>query len=57
MKICEEWDMLMEQLKALQHSFNEEIVKAEKDDKTVQVLQKDLKLTKASRTAADNSTC
>ena len=49
--------MLMEQLKALQHSFNEEIVKAEKDDKTVQVLQKDLKLTKASRTAADNSTC
>ena len=49
--------MLTEKLKSLQHSFNEERVKSEKDAKTTQVLQKYLKLTKASRTSADNSTC
>ena len=57
MKIGEEWDMLMEKLKALQQSFNEERVKVEKDAETIQVLQKDLKLKKSARTAADNSTC
>ena len=31
MKIGEEWDMIMEQFKALQQSFNEKRVKAEKD--------------------------
>ena len=34
----------MEQLKALQHSFNEYRIKAEKDSEIIQVLQKDLKL-------------
>ena len=43
MKIGEEWDMLMEQLKALQQIFNEERVKAEKGAKTIQVPQKYLK--------------
>ena len=56
MKIGEERDMLMEQLKALQNIFNEERVEAEKYAKTFQVIQKCLKLTKAARTAADNST-
>ena len=46
----------MEQLKALQHSFNEERVKSDKDAKTVQLLQKYLKAKKSARTAADIST-
>ena len=37
-KIGDEWDMLMEQLKALQQIFNEERVKADKYDETIQVL-------------------
>ena len=49
--------MLIEQLKALQQIFNEERVKSEKDAKTVQLLQKYLKATKAAKTAADSSTC
>ena len=47
----------MEKLKALQQSFNEERVKLEKDAETIQLLQKHLKSTKASRTSAENSTC
>ena len=35
--------MLMEQIKVLQHSFNEEIKESEKGYKITQVLQKDLK--------------
>ena len=54
MKIGEEWYMLMEQHKELQQSFNEERVKSEKDVETIQVLHKDMKLTKSARTAADN---
>ena len=54
MKVGEEWDMLMEQIKAFQHGFNEERVKSEKDVETIQVLHKDMKLTKSARTAADN---
>ena len=46
----------MEQLKALQQSFNEESLKEEKYAETIQVLHKYLKLTKAARTAAENST-
>ena len=57
MKIDDEWDMLIEKLKALQQSFNEERVKEEKYPRTIHVLQKDLKWTKAARTAADNLTC
>ena len=57
MKIGEEWYMLMEQLKALEHSFNEDRLKSEKVYGTIQVLQKYLKLTKSARTAAENSTC
>ena len=49
--------MLMEQLKALEHSFNEDRLKSEKVYGTIQVLQKYLKLTKSARTAAENSTC
>ena len=49
--------MLREQLKALQQSFNEEMAKAEKGAESIQILQKDLKLAKAARKAADNSTC
>ena len=49
--------MLMEKLKALQHSFNEEREKSEKDSETIQVLHKYLKLKKSARTAADKSTC
>ena len=44
----------MEHLKALQHSFNEESEKLEKDAKTIQVLKKYLELSKSARTAADN---
>ena len=46
---------LWEKLKANQRSFNEDILKAEKGAKTIQVLHKDLKLAKASRKSADNS--
>ena len=53
-KSGEEWDMLMEQLKALQQSFNEEMIKSDKYDETIQVLHKYFKLTKSARTAADN---
>ena len=56
-KVGEERDVLMEKLKALQQSFNGERVKSEKDAKTIQVLQKDLKWTKSARTITDNSTC
>ena len=49
--------MLMGQLKELQHCFNEERVKSEKDDEIIQVLKKYLKLAKVARTVADNSTC
>ena len=49
--------MLMEQLKALQQSFNEYREKSQKDAKSIQAVQKDLKLTKEERTAEDNSTC
>ena len=47
----------MEKFKALQQSFNAERLEAEKYAETIQVLQKYLELTKAARTAADNSTC
>ena len=57
MKNDEEWDILMEKIKAFQHSFNEERLKSEKYSKTIQVPQKDLKFKKSVRTAADNSTC
>ena len=57
MKIGEEWDMIMEQFKALQQSFNEVSVKAEKYSETIRVLQRYMKWTKSARTAADNSTC
>ena len=43
--------------KALQHSFIEDRVKEEKDSKTIQVLEKYLKLTKEARIAVDNSNC
>ena len=46
---------LWEKLKANQRSFNEDILKAEKGAKTIQVLHKDLKLAKASRKSVDNS--
>ena len=57
MKIGEEWDIFMKQLKALQQSFNEERVKEEKDTETILVLQKYLKLLKTERSAAYNLTC
>ena len=56
MKIGKERVMLMEQLKSLQQSFNSERIKSDKDAETIQVLQKDLKLPKAARTAAEIST-
>ena len=37
-KIGEEWDMLTEQLKKLQQSFNEESLKSEKNSETIQLL-------------------
>ena len=46
----------MEQHKSLQKSFNEKRAKTEKDSKIIQVLQKDLKLSKTARTAVENST-
>ena len=57
MEIDDEWDILMEKLKILQQSFNEERVKEEKYHKTIHILQKDLKWIKLARTAADNLTC
>ena len=57
MEIGEESDMIMEELKALQQSFNEQRVKAEKYVETIQLLQKDLKSTKSARTVEENSTC
>ena len=47
----------MEQLKALQQSFNEKRLKSQKGAETIQLPQKYLKLTKAAITAAENSTC
>ena len=44
MEIDEGLYMLRWELKALQHSFNIESSKSEKVAKTIQVLQKDLKL-------------
>ena len=38
--IGEELDMLLEKLKALQKSFNEERKKPEKSDKDIQLIQK-----------------
>ena len=49
--------MLMEKLKALQHIFIEERAKSNKWVKTIQLLQKDFKSSKAERIEADNSTC
>ena len=49
LKIGEDRDMLREQLKALQHSFNEERGKSDKGAETIQLLQKDLKLEKQAR--------
>ena len=46
----------MKKINALQQSFNQEKLKSEKYVKTVQVLQEYLKIAKAARTAADNST-
>ena len=43
-------------LKSLQQSFNEEKSKVEKGAKTIQVLQKDFKLSKSARKSAYNST-
>ena len=40
----------------MQHNFNEKRGKSEKGAKTIQVLQKDLKLSKAARKSAENST-
>ena len=48
--------MLMEKFKTLQHSFYEQRGKEQKGAETIQLLQKYLKLAKASRKAADNST-
>ena len=42
MEIGQEQDMLIEQLKELQHSFNAEIEKSDKYNKATQVLQKHL---------------
>ena len=44
MKIGEELDMLMEQLKELQNIFNKERIKSGKYSETIKVLQKYLKL-------------
>ena len=43
MKIGGEWDILVEQLKVLQQSFNEEREKSEKGAKTIQVPHKEFK--------------
>ena len=47
--------MLMEKLKSLQQSFNEKSKKSEKVAKTIQVLQKELKLEKAARKSAEKT--
>ena len=47
-KIC-----LRKKLNKLQHICNEKRGRAEKGDKTIQVLQKDLKLAKTAITAAE----
>ena len=57
MEIGEEQDMLRDKLKVLQLSFNEEKEKSEKGSKTIQVINKDLKLEKYAGKTADNSTC
>ena len=57
MEIGEDQDMIMEKLKALQQSFNEDSTKSEKGSKTLQVLDKDLKLAKSSCKSGDNSAC
>ena len=48
--------MFMQQIKALQQTFNEGKGKSDKVDETIQLLQKDLKLAKAARKLAENST-
>ena len=55
MEIGEKQDIIMDKLKALQHSFNEESAKSKKEAETIQVLNKDLKLAKAEIKSADNS--
>ena len=54
MEIGEEQDMLREQPKSLRHTFNEERVKSEKGTETIQVLQKDLKLSTSTSKASEN---
>ena len=49
--------MLEEKLKALQNIFSEEKTKVDKGSKPIQVIYKYLKLAKAARKSADNSTC
>ena len=56
MKIGGERDILSVKLKALQHNFNEEKSKSDKGFKTIKLIKKDLKLAKAARKSADNST-
>ena len=43
-------------LKSLQHSCNDEMEKSEKGAETIQVLHKDLKISKAAGKSVDNST-
>ena len=57
MEIGGERDILSVKLKALQHNFNEEKSKSDKGFKTIKLIKKDLKLAKAARKSADNSTC
>ena len=47
--------MLMEQLKALKQSFNEDRKKVEKGSKSIQLIQKELKLAISERKPAENS--
>ena len=46
----------MEQIQALKHILNAEKAKSEKGDKTIQVLQKDLKLAKSAIKSEESST-
>ena len=55
-EIGEERDMLMDQLKELQQSFDEFGVKSDKGAKTFQLPYKDLKLAQSERKPADNLT-
>ena len=55
MEVGEEQDILMEQVKASKKNFNDEKKKSEKYAETIQILQKDLKRVKSSKTAAENS--